>query len=94
MCLFTSSVTVSVKFSLYMMDLMIKINHEQYDKVTDAVGFRGRRPSKDGMPVEGVDFGKILALLPLKILIFLQLIPAKQGFSFTYLVKIFQRCKS
>ena len=37
-------------------------------------------PSKDGMPVEGVDFGKILALLPLKTLIFLQFIPAKQGF--------------
>ena len=35
MCMFTSSVIVTVKFSLYMMDLMIKINHEQYDKVTD-----------------------------------------------------------
>ena len=32
------------------------------------------------MPVEGVDYGKILALLPLKMLIFLQFIPAKQGF--------------
>ena len=32
------------------------------------------------MPVEGVDFGKILALLPLKMLIFLKFIPAKQGF--------------
>ena len=42
--------TVTVKFSLHMMDLMTKINHEQYDKVTDAVDFRGRRPSKDGMP--------------------------------------------
>ena len=71
MCLFTSSVTVTVKFNLYMIDLMIKINHEQNDKMTDAVDFKGRRPSKDGMPVEGVDFGKILALLPLKILIFL-----------------------
>ena len=34
----------------------------------------------DGVPVEGVDFDKILALLPLKMLIFLQFIPAKQGF--------------
>ena len=42
-------------FSLYVMDLMIKINHEQYDKVTDTVDFRGRRPSKDGMLVKGVD---------------------------------------
>ena len=32
------------------------------------------------MPVEGVDFDKILALLPLKMLIFLQFIPAEQGF--------------
>ena len=72
--------TVTIKFSLYIMDLMIKINHEQYDKVTGAVDLGGRRPSKDGMPVEGVDFGKILALLPLKTLIFLQFIPAKQGF--------------
>ena len=80
MCLFTSSVTVTVKFRLFIMDLMIKINHEQYDKVTDAVDFRGRRPSKGGMPVEGVDFGKILALLSLKMLILLQFIPAKKGF--------------
>ena len=29
------------------MDLMIKINYEQYDKVTGAVDFRGRRPSKN-----------------------------------------------
>ena len=65
------SVTVTVKFSLYIMDLMIKINHEQFDKVTGAVDFRGRRPRKDGMPVEGVDFDKTLALLPLKMLIFL-----------------------
>ena len=49
MCLFTSSVIVTVKFSLYIMDLMIKINHEQYDNVTDAVDFRGKRPSKDGI---------------------------------------------
>ena len=49
MCLFTSIVTVTVEFSLYMMDLMIKINHEQHDKVTGAVDFRGRRPSKDGI---------------------------------------------
>ena len=80
MCPFTNSVTVSVKFNLYIMVLhiIIKINHEQSDKVTDAADFRGRRPSKDGMPVEGV--AKILALLPLKMLIFLQFIPAKQGF--------------
>ena len=32
------------------------------------------------MPGEGVDFDKILALLPLKMLMFLQFIPAKQGF--------------
>ena len=32
------------------------------------------------MPVEGVDFDKILVLLPLKMSIFLQFIPAKQGF--------------
>ena len=80
MCLFTSSVTVTVKFSLYIMDLMIKINHEQYNKVTGAVDFRDKRTIKDGMPVEGVDFDKTLALLPLKMLIFLQFIPPKQGF--------------
>ena len=57
-----------------------KKNLEQYDKVTGAVDFRGRRPSEDGMRVEGVDFDKILALLPLKMLIFLQFIPAKEGF--------------
>ena len=55
MCLFTSSVTGTFQFSLYIMDLMIKINHEQYDKVTGAVDFRGRRTSEDGMPVEGMD---------------------------------------
>ena len=76
MCLFTSSVTVTVKFSLSIMDLMTKMDHKQYDKVTGAVDFRGRRPSKDGMPVEGVDFDKILALLSLKMLMFLQFIPA------------------
>ena len=48
--------------------------------MTGAVNFGGRRPSKDRMPVEGVDFDKMLALLPLKMLIFLQFIPAKQGF--------------
>ena len=50
--------------------------------MTDAVDFRSRRPrpGKDGMPVKGVEFDKILALLPLKMLIFLQFIPAKQGF--------------
>ena len=44
--------TVTVKFSLYIIDLMIKMNHEQYDKVAGAVDFRGKRTSKDGMPVE------------------------------------------
>ena len=48
------------------MDLMIKINHEQYDKVTGAVAFRGKRTSKNGLPVEGVYFDKILAVLPLR----------------------------
>ena len=72
--------SVTVKFSLYIIDLMIKISYEPYDKVTGAVDFRGRRPSKDGMPVEGVDSDKILTLLSLKMLIFLQFIPAKQGF--------------
>ena len=38
---------------------MMKINHEQYDKVTGAVDFKGRRPSKDGMPLERIDFDKI-----------------------------------
>ena len=33
---------------------------------------------EDGMPVEGVDFDKILALLPLKMLVLLQFIPTKQ----------------
>ena len=41
------------------MDLIIKINHEQYDKVTGAVDFRGRRPSKDGIPVAGVDWSAL-----------------------------------
>ena len=50
------------------------------DKVTGAVDFGGKRTNKVRMPVEGVDFDKILVLLPLKMLIFLQLIPAKQGF--------------
>ena len=77
MCLFTSSVTVTVKFSHYIMDFMIKINHEQYAKVTGAVDFRGKRTSKDRMSVKRVDFNKILVLLPLKMLIFLQFIPAK-----------------
>ena len=49
-------------------------------KVIGAVDFGDRRPSKDGMPLEGVDFDKILALLPLKMLIFLQFIPAKEAF--------------
>ena len=92
MCLFTNSVTVTVKFSLYVMDLMTKMDHEQYDKVTGAVDFRGGRPSKDGMPVEGVDFDKILALLSLKMLIFLPIMQTRV--SFIYLIKIFQRCKS
>ena len=38
----------------------------------------------DGMPVEGVDFDKILALLPLMIVIFLQSIPAKQATSLKF----------
>ena len=80
MCLFTSSTTVTVKFSLYIMDLMIKVNHEQYDTVPGAVDFRGRRPSKDGMPVEGVDCDKILALLPLKMLISCNLFLPNKGF--------------
>ena len=38
------------------------------------------------MPAEGVDLDKMLVLLPLKMLIFLQFIPAKQVFhSFTSL---------
>ena len=48
--------------------------------MTGTADFRGRRPRKDGMPVEGVDCDKILASLPLKMLIFLQFIPARQGF--------------
>ena len=56
---------------------MIKIDHEQHDKVTGAVEFRG---NKNGMPVQGVDFDKILAPLPLNMLIFLQFIPAKQWY--------------
>ena len=48
--------------------------------MTSAINFRGRRTSKDGIPIEGVDFHKILTLLPLMMLIFLQFIPAKQGF--------------
>ena len=76
--------TVTIKISLYIMDLMImiKINHQQYDKVTGAVDFRGKRTSKDRMSVEGVDFDKILALLPLKMLTFLQFIPVKHGLTF------------
>ena len=58
--------------------------------MTDAVDFRGRRPSKDGMLVEGVDFDKILALLPLKMLIFLQFVPAKQGVHSYTLLKFFR----
>ena len=80
MYLCTISVTVTVKFGLYIMHLMIKINHEQHNKVTGAVDFLCKRPDKDGMSVEGVDLDKILALLPLKMLIFLEFIPAKQGF--------------
>ena len=91
MGLFTNSVIVTVTLSLYIMDLMIKINHEQYDKVTGAVDFKGRRPSKDGMPVEEVYFDKILALLPTKMLIFLQFITAKQGFHSSTSLKFCQR---
>ena len=64
------------------------------NKVADAVDFRGRRPSKDGVPVEGVDFGKILALLPLKMLIFLQFIPAKQGFQSSTSLKFSRDAKA
>ena len=52
----------------------------KYIKCLFYVDFRGRRPSKDRMPVQGVDFDKILASLPLKMLIFLQFIPAKQWY--------------
>ena len=76
------------------MDLMIKINYEQYDKLTGAIDFRGRRPSKDGMPVEGVNFDKILALLPLKMLIFLQFILAKQGFHSSTSLKFFRNART
>ena len=48
--------------------------------MTGAIDFRGRRPSADGKLVEGVDFDKTLALLPLKMLIFLEFITAKQRF--------------
>ena len=60
---------------------MIKINHEQYDKVTGAVDSRGIRPSKDGMPVEGdVDIPEIYS--------------CQTRVSFICLIKSFQRCKS
>ena len=39
------------------------------------------------MPVEGVNFDKILALLPLKMLIFLKFILVKQGFHSSTLLK-------
>ena len=55
-----------------------------------AIDFQGRRPSKDGMPIEGVAFNKILALLPLMMLIFLQFIPAKQGFHPSASLKFFR----
>ena len=72
---------------------MMKVNHEQYHKVTGAVDFKGKRASNDGMPVEGVDFDKILALLPLKVLIFMQFYSWQTRVSFIYLITIFQRCK-
>ena len=53
-----------------------------------------RRPSKDGMPVEEVDFDKILALLPLKMLIFLQFIPAKEGFPSSTSLKFFRDARA
>ena len=62
--------------------------------MTGVVDFRGRRPSKDRMPVEGVDFDKILALLPLEMLIFLQFIPAKQEFHSSTSLKFFRDGKS
>ena len=58
--------------------------------MTGAIDFRGRRPSKDGMPVEGVDFDKILILLPLKMLIFLKFILAKQEFHSSTSLKFFR----
>ena len=86
--------TVTVEFSVYIMDLIIKISHEQYDKVTGAVDLRGKRISKDGMRVVGVDFDKILALLPPKMLILLQFIPAKQGFYSSTSLKFFRDAKA
>ena len=73
---------------------MIKINHKQYDKVTGAVDFRGRRSSNDGMPVEGVNFDKILALLPLTMLTFLQFIPAKQEFHSSTSLKFYRDARA
>ena len=64
------------------------------DKVTGAVDFRCRRRSKDGMLVTGVDFDKILAFLPLKMLIFPQFIPAKQGFHSSTSLKFFRDARA
>ena len=63
--------------------------------MTGAVNFRARRPSEDGMPVERVDFDKILAfILPLRMLIFLQFIPAKQGFHSSTSLKFFRDARA
>ena len=58
--------------------------------MTGAVNFRGKRPGKNGMLVKGVDFDKILALLPLKMLIFLQFIAAKPGSHSSTSLKFFR----
>ena len=47
-----------------------------------------------GMLIEGVNFDKILALLPLKMLIFLQFISAKQGFHSSTSLKFFRDARA
>ena len=46
------------------------------------------------MLVEGVDFDKIIALLPLKMSIFLQFIPTKQGFCSSTSLKFFRDARA
>ena len=46
------------------------------------------------MLVEGVDFDKILALLPLKMLTFVQFIPAKQGLYSSTSLKLFRDARA
>ena len=49
--------------------------------MTGAVDFLGRRPRKDGMPVEGVDVDEILAfIMPLRMLISMNLFLQNKGF--------------